>query len=382
MTSLREKKIFLSPPEVTNADLESVRLAMQSGWVAPIGPDLEAFENELAAICDRGFAVGLASGTAAIHLGLKALGVESGSEVLVPTLTFAATAFAVIHAGGIPTFIDVEETSWNLDAALLCDYLSAQAKSGALPKAVVTVDIFGRTANYGEILPICQRYGVPVLADSAEALGASFERQPAGSLGDLAVLSFNGNKIITTSGGGALLTDDPAIAQSVRKWSTQARESLPWYEHHEIGYNYRLSNILASLGRSQLARLSQIVEQRRWIRNLYAQHFESEEAITVECDPPWGRSNAWLTTVRFDGAALPAAAERVRVALAAEDIEARPIWKPMHQQPVFRDRKSILSGGADMLFSEGLCLPSGGQLCEADIKRISDIVLRECHARR
>jgi dTDP-4-amino-4,6-dideoxygalactose transaminase len=237
------------------------------------------------------------------------------------------------------------------------------------------VDIFGRTCDYDAILPICDEYGVSVLCDSAEALGASHGARPAGALGAVAVFSFNGNKIITTSGGGALVTDDPEIARKVRKWATQSREPYPWYEHEEIGFNYRLSNVLAALGRSQLARLPQIIEKRRSIRDRYATALEALPGVTVMGDPPWGKWNGWLTTVRFDATLHPDAPTRVREALEMVDIESRPVWKPMHQQPVFRTAESTITGVADRIFLEGLCLPSGTAMCEADVDRVIDVLV-------
>ncbi len=367
-------RLLLSPPSLSDGDLIAVDRALRSGWVAPLGPDVDAFEVDLAALTGRGHSVVLSSGTGAIHLGLLALGVEPGSDVIVSTLTFGATAFAVTYAGARPVFLDSEHTSWNLDPALLAEELAERARRGCLPSAVVPIDVFGRTCDYDAILQICGQYDVPVLADSAEALGAQHGVAPAGSLGAAAVFSFNGNKIITTSGGGALVTDEPEIARRVRKWATQSREPLPWYEHEEIGFNYRLSNILAALGRSQLTRLSDIVDRRRAIRDRYAAALEAIGGVSVMGDPPWGRWNGWLTTARFDADVYPNAPTRVREALEAQNIESRPIWKPMHQQPVFRDAEAIVTGVADRVFAEGLCLPSGTAMTDGDVDRVLDVV--------
>lgn len=375
MQLVTDCRIFLSPPSVTPLDTSAVQAVFESGWVAPVGPALDSFENDLALVSGCHYAVALSSGTAAIHLGLLALGVEACDEVLVPSLTFGATAFAVVHAGARPLFLDVEKDSWNLDPAVLETLLAERATVDRLPAAVLTVDVFGRTCDYDAILPICAAYGVPVLADSAEALGARHGERPAGSMGSAAVFSFNGNKIITTSGGGALVTDDPEIARKVRKWASQSREPFPWYEHEEIGYNYRMSNILAALGRSQLARLPEIVEKRRGIRDRYAKELEALPGVTVMGDPPWGRWNGWLTTVLFEGDIYPGAPTRIREALEACNIESRPVWKPMHQQPVFRDCEAVLTGVADRIFAEGLCLPSGTCMSDEDVDRVVAVVI-------
>jgi len=371
----RSERIFLSPPNVGDVERSAVVGALDSGWVAPVGPQLDAFETELASCAGRQNAVALSSGTAALHLGLRALGVRSGDEVVVPTMTFAATAFAVLHAGAFPIFLDVEAESWNLDPQLLATFLAKRAASGRLPAALITVDVFGRTCDYDAIGPICKEYGIPLLADSAEALGALHGERPAGSFGAAAVFSFNGNKIITTSGGGSLLTDDPEIASRVRKWASQSREPYPWYEHEEIGYNYRMSNVLAALGRAQLSRLPEIVERRRGIKDRYAKELELLPGVTVMGDPPWGRWNGWLTTVLFDADSYPNAPTRIREALEELNIESRPVWKPMHQQPVFRDAESVITGVADRVFHEGLCLPSGSAMADSDVDRVLDALM-------
>jgi len=349
---------------------------MRSGWISPLGPEVEAFETALAMTTGRQHAIALSSGTAALHMGLKALGVMSGQEVIVPTLTFGATAFAVTYLRPTPTFIDVEDVSWNSDPKLLEELLDARAKAGGLPAAVISVDLFGRTCDVHAIQSICAKYGVPLLSDSAEALGATYGSMPAGSQGEAAVLSFNGNKIITTSGGGALVTDDQELASRVRKWSNQSREPFPWYQHEDIGFNYRMSNLLAALGRVQLARLEEIVMRRRAIHDRYAAAFADIAGVSVLGDPPWGQWNGWLTTTRFDATVHPGMPTKVREHLESIDIESRPVWKPMHQQPVFRSSESVLTGVADSIYEEGLCLPSGQAMTEADIDRVIDASLR------
>ena len=370
-------RVYLSPPNIGQDEVSAVTVALESGWVAPVGPEIGRFETEIAHAARRNHGVALSSGTAALHLGLKALGVGQGDEVVVPTLTFAATAFAVCHAGAQPIFLDSEAESWGLDPELLGHLLAGRARAGKLPAAVVPVDLFGRTCSCQEITEICSEYEIPLLWDSAEALGAAYGDSPAGSFGNAAAFSFNGNKIITTSGGGALVTDDPEVAKRVRHWSTQSREPLPWFEHYEIGYNYRMSNVLAALGRAQLAKLPDTVERRRAIRSRYASALDAIAGVTVVADPSWGRSNAWLTMVVFDSELHPSAAERVRKALDASDIEARPVWKPMHSQPVFAEEEAVLSGVADRVSREGLCLPSGTCMAEVDLDRVITIVKNE-----
>lgn len=372
---LEVSRLHLSPPQIGEEEIAAVEAALRSGWLAPLGPEVQAFEAELAQTTTRKHAIALASGTAALHLGLKALGVQAEQEVFVPSLTFGATAFAVTYLGAIPTFLDVEEVSWNLDPEVLQSLLAVRAKKNRLPGAVISVDLFGRTCNMEAIQAICGTYEVALLSDSAESLGSSYHSYPAGSQGEAAILSFNGNKVITTSGGGALLTDNDEIAHSVRKWSNQSREPYPWYQHDEIGFNYRMSNILAALGRVQLTRLEWIISRRREIRDRYAAAFSHCEGVSLLGDPPWGRWNGWLTTLRLDKATHPDGPSRVREHLESHNIESRPIWKPLHRQPVFRSNEAMLTGVADSIFEEGLCLPSGQGMTDAETDRVIEACL-------
>ncbi len=374
MSSVRER-IYLSSPQVTETEIDYVTAALRSGWVAPLGPDVDAFEAEISAYTGIAHVVALSSGTAALHLGLMALGVRPGDEVIVPTLTFAATAFAVHHAGARSVFLDAEEQSWNLDPQLLAEVLAARAESGTLPAAIIPVDLFGRTCNYPEITAIAGQYGVPILEDAAEALGSSCAGVSAGAFGRAGVFSFNGNKVMTTSGGGMFVTDDAALADKVRYWSTQAREPLPWYEHVEIGYNYRMSNVLAALGRGQLSRLDEMIKRRVDNRAQYDSTLSGLDGVAVVMDPSWGPGNAWLTNIRFDAGRYPDAPEKVRLALEALNIESRPVWKPMHQQPVFADAEAHLTGVADRIFADGLCLPSGPNVTEPDIALVCETII-------
>ena len=366
-------RIYLSPPDVGEEEKAAVLAALDSGWVAPLGPEVDGFEADIAAFCGVSNAVALSSGTAALHLGLLGLGVGPGDDVVVPTLTFAATAFAVTYLGARPVFIDSEERSWNLDPDLLGEYLAEAARAGTLPAAVVPVDVFGRTADYDRLLPLCAEYGVPVLVDAAESLGARHRDSSAGAMGAAAVFSFNGNKIITTSGGGMLVTRDAVLAARTRYLATQARLPVPWYEHEDVGFNYRMSNILAALGRAQLRRLPAIIERRRQIRDRYADRLHGVAGMVVVGDPEWGASNAWLTTLLLpeDG---PGPTEVVD-ALRAIDVEARHLWKPMHLQPVFAGTPIVGGAVAESLFARGVCLPSGARMTDVDVDEVSSAVV-------
>jgi dTDP-4-amino-4,6-dideoxygalactose transaminase len=351
----------------------AVEKSLRSGWIAPSGPDLKDFEASMAEYLGVNSAVGLSSGTAAIHLGLKYLGVGQGDHVLIPTLTFGATAFAASYLGAIPVFVDVDQ-SWNMDPEQTYRALKVLESEGRSVAAAVPVDLYGSPANYGELLPLLEEFVVPVFEDAAEGLGGSFGSRKLGGFGRGGALSFNGNKILTTSGGGMLVTDDPEFAAKVRFWATQSREDFPWYEHEEIGYNYRLSNILAALGNSQLSRIDQTVARRREVRELYRTGLAEVASVSVQTDPPWGQSNAWLSVVSFDLHSQPDAPTGVRLALEGRNIESRPIWKPMHQQPVFAGSRSFLSGNADSIYASGLCLPSGPGITDSDIDEICSVI--------
>ena len=366
------ERILLSPPDVRGEEREMVMSAIDSNWIAPAGPDLDAFEGELAEATGRQHCVGLSSGTAGLHLALETAGVTAGDTVLVSTLTFVATPNAVNQLGARPIFIDSDLETWNMDPLLVEQTLAECAAKGTLPKAVVPVDLYGQCANYTELVPICEKYGVPIVADSAESLGASHADKPAGSFGKSAVLSFNGNKIITASGGGALVTDDEQIADRVRHLATQAREPAPYYEHVDRGYNYRLSNILAALGRAQLATLDARVDHRREINAHYRELFADVPGIEVMPEAPNGRTTFWLTAIIVDPGTAPLSNEELRLALDEANIESRPLWKPMHLQPAYRAEVAILSGVSDELFSTGLCLPSGSGMKSSQLEYVTD----------
>lgn len=368
--------ILLSQPNATPEDEAAVVHALRSGWLAPVGPALDGFEADMAGYLGVGCAVGLASGTAAIHLALKYLGVQPGDAVLVPTATFGATAFAVTYLGATPVFVDIDAESWGMDPGCAAEAIATLSAVGQRISAAIPVDLYGSPPQYSALEALFEEHGIPLLADAAEGLGGWFGDRRLGTIGVGGVLSFNGNKLITTSGGGMLVTNDVVMAKRIRKWATQSREPEPWYEHAEIGYNYRLSNLLAALGQSQLRRADQEVARRRAIRDLYREHLSSLDGVFIQGDPPWGKSNAWLSVARFDPDLYPDAPTRVREHLAELHIEARPIWKPLHQQPVFRENLRFLNGQADALFREGLCLPSGTTLSDADIERVSIAVIK------
>lgn len=344
--------------------------AFDSNWIAPLGPHVDAFESEMAAQAGVSHAAALSSGTAGLHLALVLLGVGPGDIVLTSTLTFAATANAVMYVGAEPIFIDANPDTWTMDPDLLEAELDRLAAAGTPAKAVVPVDLYGQCCDYERIEAICARHGVPIVEDAAESLGSTAFGRPAGSFGQIGVFSFNGNKIITTSGGGMLVSDDPEVVKQTRFLATQARDPAPHYQHSTIGYNYRLSNLLAALGRAQLAKLGERVGRRNAIRARYQEALGGLAGVRLMPIADYGTSNCWLTCLTIDPAAFGVDREAVRLHLAAHDIEARPVWKPMHMQPVYAGKRAVLDGTSEALFRDGLCLPSGSALSDADIERV------------
>jgi dTDP-4-amino-4,6-dideoxygalactose transaminase len=365
-------RVFLSPPDVGQLERDYVNAAIDSNWVAPVGPDLDAFEGDLAKWSDRRYAIGVSTGTAGIHLCLHALGIGDGDRVAVSSFTFAASANAVMYAGAIPVFIDSEADSWNIDPDALAEACEAGIREQRPIRALVAVDLYGQCCDYDRLRAVCERYDLVVIEDSAEALGATNGSKKAGSFGVAAVFSFNGNKIITTSGGGMIVTDDAAFAQRLRYLATQAREPVAHYEHTEVGFNYRLSNLLAAFGRGQIATLPDKIARRKAINEQYQEGFAGLP-LTFMPVPAWSAPNYWLTCVVLADDAR-SNREDIRLALEAHDIESRPLWKPMHQQPVFKAADSVLTGVSDELFRRGLCLPSGSSLQAADQARVIEIV--------
>lgn len=368
------ERIYLSPPHMGSAEWPLLQDAFESNWIAPCGPHVDALEREFAKLLGVPESVALSSGTAALHLALAVLGVGPGDEVVTATLTFAATANAIAYLGARPVFVDSEPGTWNLDPQRLSDELAACARRGRRPKAVVAVDLFGQCADYAPIVDACRRYGVPLIEDAAEALGATYRGRPAGTLGHIGCFSFNGNKIITASGGGMLVSDRPELCRRVRHLSTQARDPAPHYQHSEIGYNYRLSNLLAAVARGQLRVLPDRVEQRRANFAHYQAAMGDLPGLEFMPEHPAGRSTRWLTCLTVDPEQSGTTREVLRLALDRENIESRPVWKPLHLQPAFRDCRALGGAVSERLFDRGLCLPSGSSLSQSDRQRVVDVV--------
>ncbi|MBI1945857.1 MAG: aminotransferase class I/II-fold pyridoxal phosphate-dependent enzyme [Deltaproteobacteria bacterium] len=356
-------------------ELSLIQEAFAQNWIAPLGPHVDAFERELAGYVGVGHAAALSSGTGAIHLALRMLGVQRDDEVICSSLTFSASANPIVYEGARPVFIDAERATWNMDPALLAEELERCARHDKLPKAAIVVDLYGQSADWDPIRAACARFDVPIIEDAAEALGADYRGKRCGTFGKLGVFSFNGNKIITTSGGGMLVSDDEALVKRARFLATQARDPAPHYEHSTIGFNYRLSNISAAIGRGQLRVLDARVAARRAVFERYRQALGDLPGVTFMPEAPFGRSTRWLTCLTIDGRAFGASREDVRLALAAKDIEARPVWKPMHLQPVFRECRAVGGAVSADLFARGLCLPSGSQLTTVEQDEVIDIVL-------
>ncbi len=374
---MQQKRIFLSPPHMTGKEMEYIQDAFESNWIAPLGPHVDAFEKEMADYVGCKGALALSSGTAALHLGLKLLGIQPGDTVFCSSLTFSATVNPVIYEGALPVFIDSDRETWNMSPSALWKAFEEAEKNGKLPKAVITVDLYGQSANYGPIIELCNSYNVPVLEDAAEALGATYGAKKCGTLGKLGVLSFNGNKIITTSGGGMLVSDDLDMLAKARFWATQARDPAPHYQHSEIGYNYRMSNILAATGRAQLEVIEERVAARRRIFDTYRNALGNIPGISFMPEASFGRTNRWLTVMLVDYQTGVTPADIMK-ALQEENVESRPVWKPMHLQPVFekyayfphQEGETV----SDELFANGICLPSGSSLTKDEQERIISII--------
>ncbi len=377
-------RLYLSPPHLGGHELNYVAKALADGWIAPAGPHLPAFEAELAAALtgSNGSAphvVALSSGTAALHLALRLVGVAAGDEVICPTFTFAATANPIVYQGAVPVFVDSEPDTWNLDPDLLREALLDRQRRGKRVRAIIVVHLYGMPARLPELLAVAEEFGVPVIEDAAEALGSTIYNRPVGTWAPLGILSFNGNKIITTSGGGALLAADPAAAERALYLATQAKDgATPYYHHAEVGYNYRLSNVLAGIGRGQLEDLEDRVKGRRTLFRKYAERLRFLDFLTFGPAEPVGfTSNRWLTTVLLDpNLAADQSPEHLRQHLETFNIETRPFWKPLHLQPAFADAPTYGGSVAEGLFARGLCLPSGNGMRPADLDRVVDAILR------
>lgn len=371
-----DQQILLSTPHIGNAEREFVEEAFRTNWIAPLGPNVDAFERELTAIVGSEHGAALSSGTAAIHLGLRLFDVGPGDRVFCSTLTFAASAFPIVYQGAEPVFIDSDSESWNMSPEALERALETARTEGWKPKAVIVVNLYGQSANMDPILDLCDQYGVPVLEDAAESLGAKYKGISSGTFGKLGAFSFNGNKIITTSGGGMLVGDNSELIERARFLSTQARDPAPYYQHSEIGFNYRMSNILAGIGRGQLRVLQDRVAARRRVFETYRDQLGDIGEIEWMPEPEWSYSSRWLTAVAIRHEAPIKATGLIRE-LAGDMIEARPVWKPMHLQPVFAGCRYFIAGGtsvADALFENGICLPSGSNMTENQLARVIDSV--------
>ena len=367
-------RIFLSPPHMSGQELKFIEEAFDSNYIAPLGPMVEAFEHEFSQLTGIKHCLALNSGTAAIHLALHCLGIGPDDLVLASTLTFIGGISPIKFLGAIPVFIDSDSATWNMDPELLAEEIESLNKHGNLPKAVLVTDLYGQCADYDRISEVCEPYGIPIITDSAEAVGATYKGNHSGNGAKAAIYSFNGNKIITTSGGGMLASDDKKLIGFARILSQQARDLAPHYEHSQIGYNYRMSNILAAIGLGQLEVLEKRVEKKREIFNYYFEALSELPGIEFMPEAPYGKSNRWLTVILITPEKFGTDRETVRLALEKDNIEARSIWKPMHLQPVFKDCRARGGVVSKHLFNHGLCLPSGTAMTEEDLKRVVDVI--------
>lgn len=387
-----QHRIFLSPPHMNGKELEYVKQAFESNYIAPMGPMVDAFEKAFTQKTGIPYAAALSSGTAAMHLAMHHLGVGPGDEVFASTLTFIGSVSPIVFQGARPVFIDADPDTWNMDLSLLEDELHLCSRHGRLPKAVVPTDIYGQCVDLKKIVNICKPYNVPVVCDAAESLGSTQNGRHAGSGADAAIFSFNGNKIITTSGGGMLASEDRDLIEHARFLSQQARDPYPHYEHSQIGYNYRMSNIVAAIGLGQLECLDQRVQRKREIFANYRDELADLPGIRLMPEAPYGQSNRWLTVILIDPEVFGADRETIRLALEAENIESRPVWKPMHLQPAFtadvggrtnqadhgrnghHPMRAVAGHVSESFFKKGLCLPSGSSMSMADLSRINGII--------
>ncbi|MDR1481047.1 MAG: DegT/DnrJ/EryC1/StrS family aminotransferase [Synergistaceae bacterium] len=368
-----EERVYLSSPHMGGKEILYVREAFDTNWVAPLGPHVEAFERECAAYAGVKSALALSSGTAAAQLASVLLGIGRGSVFFCSSLTFIASLAPIVQAGAVPIFIDSEPESWNMSPTALRAAFEDAGAEGARPAAVVIVNLYGQSCDMDELIPICESRGVPVIEDAAESMGSLYRGRRTGSFGYFGFYSFNGNKIITTSGGGMLLSDDEESIDRARFLSTQARDRAPWYQHSELGYNFRLSNVLAGIGRAQLELLERRIGERRAVYERYREALSGTPGVEFMPEPDWSRTNRWLTTLTIDPSVTGVTNLDIIAALAKRNIESRPVWKPMHLQPVFERARYYRHGDDDVsarLFENGLCLPSGSNLTKSDQDRV------------
>lgn len=370
------ERIILSLAHMGGSEQKYIKEAFETNWVVPMGPNVDGFESDISQyLGDDIFVSALSAGTAAIHLGLILLGVKAGDEVICQSFTFSASANPILYQGATPIFVDSEADTWNMCPKHLEEAIKDRIAKGKMPKAIIPVHLYGMPAKMDEICEIANKYGIPILEDAAEALGSTFENKKCGTIGKMGVLSFNGNKIITTSGGGALVSQDAELIKTSRFLATQARDNAPYYLHSQIGYNYRMSNVVAGVGRGQMEVLALRVSQRRANNKFYREQLADIDGLTFQTEPNVNyQSNFWLTTILLDPSKIKISADQLRLALEAENIESRLLWKPMHQQPIFSEYSYYGSGVSDTLFAQGLCLPSGTQLTNKDLLRVCEII--------
>ncbi|UXE66819.1 MAG: aminotransferase class I/II-fold pyridoxal phosphate-dependent enzyme [Chryseotalea sp. WA131a] len=369
-----DKRIYLSPPHMGGEELGFIQQAFDANWVSPAGPHIDAFEKRLAEYNGIAHCAALSSGTAAIHLALIILGVKSGDEVICSTFTFSGSCNPIMYVGATPVFIDSEPETWNMDPELLEEAIVDRIKKGRKPKAIVLVHLYGMPAKINELVSVSRKYEIPIVEDAAEALGSTYEGKKAGTFGDIGIYSFNGNKIITTSSGGAMVSENENWIKKARFLATQARDAAPHYQHSEVGYNYRLSNISAGIGLGQLKVIDERVRQRRANFDFYKAAIGLISGVAFQPEVLSAFSNRWLTTIVIDSAKVGGVSrEDIRLGLEKENIESRPLWKPMHLQPIFKEFPVYGGRVSESLFNEGLCLPSGSSLVAADLQRIKNL---------
>ncbi|MFN8436226.1 MAG: aminotransferase class I/II-fold pyridoxal phosphate-dependent enzyme [Cytophagales bacterium] len=361
-------KIWLSSPHMGGTEIKYIQDAFSENWIAPLGPNVNNFEKDIEKYTGSQSAAALSAGTAALHLALILLGIQQGDEVICSSFTFSASANPIVYQGATPIFIDSETETWNMCPILLEQAIKDRIAKGKKPKAVILVHLYGQPAKLKEIVQICNSYDIPLIEDAAESLGSTYEGKMTGTFGTIGIYSFNGNKIITTSGGGALVSDNIELVQKARFLATQARDNAPHYQHSEIGYNYRMSNVVAGIGRGQMEVLDERIEQRRANFRFYKEKFKPYGEITFQEELENTFANKWLTCILINSENYTR--ESVRLALEAENIESRPLWKPMHMQPIFEKYPFYGNGTSEELFNKGLCLPSGSNLTEEDLNRI------------
>jgi dTDP-4-amino-4,6-dideoxygalactose transaminase len=366
-----KKRIWLSSPHMSGNEMRYIDEAFKTNWIAPLGPNVTEFENELAEYLGIKHVAALTSGTAAIHLALIILGVKAGDEVIASSFTFSATVNPIVYLGAVPVLIDSKEDTWNMNPRLLEQAIIDRIAKGKKPKAIIVVHLYGMPAEIVELIAIANKYGIPIIEDAAEALGSKYGGKACGTFGDIGILSFNGNKIITTSGGGALISNNNEYVRKARFLATQSRDNAPHYQHSQIGYNYRMSNVLAGIGRGQLEVISERVEKRRSNFDFYVKNLSEFTGIAFLKEKDFLYSNRWLTTILVDTRKTNnITCEKIKTYLENDNIETRPLWKPMHLQPIFSACPAYENGVSEKLFNEGLCLPSGSNMSDEDLERI------------